>query len=240
MEYKENRRWVDDLPRAEFRKDVLILAGDVTDDLNLLEETFQELKNRFYQVHYIPGNHDLWVRHGKGIDSLEKHKLVQAVSRSCRVWMEPGDYGDVSIIPLYAWYDYSFGEPNERILEIWSDYYACRWPAGVDEKQATRYFIEINREHLKKRNKWVISFSHFLPRIDLMPSYIPPEKRDIYPVLGTALLEKQIRCLGADIHVFGHTHVNTTVVIDDVTYINNALGYPHEKRISARELKRVF
>lgn len=239
-DYQENRRWIDELSRVNYKQDILILAGDVTDDLNLLKKTFLALKSRFYQVHYIPGNHELWVNRCKGIDSLEKLKLVQELAEECHICMEPYNYGELSIVPLYAWYDYSFGKPTRNILTMWTDLYACQWPAGFCERHITRHFIGMNIDNIKIRNKFIISFSHFLPRIDVMPFFIPPKKRDVYPLLGTALLEEQIRSLGSIIHIFGHSHVNTRTTLDNVVYINNALGYPHEKGISNRELNHIF
>lgn len=82
----------------------------------------------------------------------------------------------------------------------------------------------------------VISFSHFLPRIDVMPHYIPPDKRMIYPVLGSSLIEAQIRTIAPQIHVYGHSHVNRRILLDGVEYINNAFGYPNETRITAKQL----
>lgn len=58
--------------------------------------------------------------------------------------------------------------------------------------------------------------------------------------MGTRLLEKQIRKLGSDIHVYGHSHVNNRVMKDSTLYINNAFGYPYETRIAAKELKCIF
>jgi hypothetical protein len=75
-----------------------------------------------------------------------------------------------------------------------------------------------------------------VPRIDIMPSYIPFEKRNIYPVLGNIRIEEQIRKIGSNIHVYGHSHVNTRMVKDNVLYINNAFGYPYETKITAKKL----
>lgn len=60
-------------------------------------------------------------------------------------------------------------------------------------EKSIRHFIGINEAYLGLNNKFIISFSHFVPRIDILPSSIPPSKRDLYPVLGSTLLEKQIR-----------------------------------------------
>jgi predicted phosphodiesterase len=73
-----------------------------------------------------------------------------------------------------------------------------------------------------------------------MPSFIPPAKRLPYPVLGSSLIERQIRKLNSDIHIYGHSHVNNRVRKDNTLYINNAFGYPHEVRITSKQLLCVF
>jgi len=168
--------------------------------------------------------------------------------------MTPLHLRKVSIIPLFGWYDYSFGLPFPETLEIWTDFTACRWPQGLDEKAVTQYFIKMNEQYINEKdsrdrrkdfmeygvNRNVISFSHFLPSIDLMPSYITADKRILYPVLGSSLLEHQVRRLGSDIHIYGHSHVNRRVFKDNTLYINNAFGYPYEARITAKELQCIW
>lgn len=88
--------------------------------------------------------------------------------------------------------------------------------------------------------KTVISFSHFLPSIDLMPPSIPLHHRYLYPVLGSYALERQLRRLGATLHVYGHSHVNRRVTLDGVGYINNAFGYPSETKIAAKRLVCIY
>lgn len=73
-----------------------------------------------------------------------------------------------------------------------------------------------------------------------MPSFIPPDKRVIYPVLGSAKIDEQIRQLGSDIHIYGHSHVNRSVKIDNVHYLNNAFAYPNEIKISRKTLVDVL
>jgi len=98
----------------------------------------------------------------------------------------------------------------------------------------------MNGDVLSISNDRVITFSHFMPRIDLMPSIIPEKKRFLYPVLGTTILEKQIRAIRPRIHIYGHTHVNRRIERDGILYINNAFGYPRETRITRKRLVRVM
>jgi Icc-related predicted phosphoesterase len=128
--------------------------------------------------------------------------------------------------------------------EAWMDFTACKWPNNWGEDSITDHFSSMNKPLLNIENNdsltHVISFSHFFPRIDLLPSYITENKRYLNPVLGTSLLEKQIRYLNSNIHVYGHSHVNVAVRKEHTLYINNAFGYPYKIGITAKELKCIL
>jgi len=240
LDYDENRRWLHGLSQYDYRGDILVLAGDVTDTPALLVEGFKALKRRFLEVMYVPGNHELWVHRNGARDSLEQFDIIRTLANDYGLLMGPARFDTLSIVPLFGWYDYSFGQPSRQILKGWLDYSACKWPVGFDEAKITQHFVGMNGPFLNVRNQTVISFSHFLPRIDLMPAFIPPDKRMLYPVLGSSLLEQQIRQLGSDIHIYGHSHINVRAFKDGTSYINNAYGYPHETRRTAKELFCVF
>ena len=69
-----------------------------------------------------------------------------------------------------------------------------------------------------------------------MPDWVSSENRRLYPILGSAALDAQVRQLASSIHLYGHTHVNRQVRLDDVLYVNNAFGYPSEAGITAKRL----
>lgn len=237
VDYESNARWIAGLSGSEYADDVLIVAGDVTDSLALLEWTLNTLATRFRKVLCVPGNHDLWViRDGAGETSLQKFGKFAAVVERSGASMEPFHHAGLSIVPLHGWYDYSFGQPSHELLKMWADYRACRWPAGLQPADIAEKFVAMNEVVLGLRNEMVITFSHYLPRIDVMPTYIPPSRRNLYPVLGTSRLDQQIRQLHSRLHVYGHSHVNRKVHIDGVTYLNNAFGYPQETQITLKEL----
>jgi predicted phosphodiesterase len=235
-DYEANARWLAELSTEDYRDDVLVLAGDVSDSLETLEETLRVLTRRFDTVAYVPGNHDLWVRRGSARTSMDKFDAVHAIAADCGVATAPVHRETLSIVPLLGWYDYSFGEPSEELAARWADFRACRWPDSLDAAAVTSWFLARNESALDTENETIISFSHFLPRIDVMPAYIPAERRMLYPVLGSTRIEEQVRRLQPDIHVYGHSHVNRRVRLEGIDYVNNALGYPQETRIAAREL----
>jgi hypothetical protein len=84
----------------------------------------------------------------------------------------------------------------------------------------------------------VITFSHFLPRQDLI--FSTPEERRSDPlvsrdetptfnftrVAGDARLDRQLRRIGSVMHVYGHQHRNRWRSVDGVLYVSNCLGTP--------------
>lgn len=241
VDYDVNARWVSSLSSSEYRDDVLILAGDVTDTLSLLGSTLRAFVGRFRKVLFVPGNHELWViRDEKHKGSLQKFAEVRAVVSDCGASLEPYRTGTLSVVPLLSWYDYSFGKPSAELRSIWMDFVACRWPNDYDAPHVAAYFMALNDGLGCEAGRTLITFSHFLPRIDLMPNSIPLHRRELYPVLGSASLDRRLRELGSSMHVYGHSHVNRNVEIDGVRYVNNAFGYPQETHIAAKQLLCIY
>ena len=237
VDYDANQRWVADLSNEDFRNDLLILAGDVSDTLSLLQWCLGALAAKFRKVLFVPGNHDLWVlRDDPKQDSLQKFEAVRAAVDASGASMEPYRADGIALFPLLGWYDYSFGEPSSELRSMWMDYRACRWPRGLTDRDIALHFASLNAVPVSAPGDTVITYSHFLPRIDLMPDYIPMAHQVLYPILGSTLVEGQLRQLRSRLHVYGHSHVNRRVRIDGVTYVNNAFGYPNETRIASKEL----
>ncbi|MEX1830092.1 metallophosphoesterase [Luteibacter sp. CQ10] len=237
VDYEVNARWVQRLSHLDYRDDLLILAGDVTDRLDLLAWCVAEFAKRFRRVLFVPGNHDLWViRDAPGKTSWEKFDDVAACVNDAGASMRPFRHGGLHVVPLLSWYDYSFGEPDENLRSTWMDFAACRWPEGTDVDEVSERLAAMNPSEPPTGAERVVTFSHFMPRIDLMPASAPASVRMLFPVFGSTRLDAQLRRLGADTHVYGHSHLNRTKRIDGVTYVNNAFGYPYEEHIAAKRL----
>lgn len=240
-DYPENMAWLRDLETADYCQDILILAGDVSDSLQVLEEVLAILVSRFGKVLFVPGNHELWVRDGDHDCSLAKHRAINSLCHKLGVITEVLEYQDLSLVPLLGWYDFSFGEPDRHLRRAWRDFRACRWPQELNSAaEVTRYFLNQNRARLKVRNDTVISFSHFLPTLAVMPETIPAHRRRVYPVLGSDALGEQVRSLQPDLHIYGHSHVNQVINLEGITFVNNAFAYPEETRISRKRLLCVW
>ncbi|HKT51034.1 MAG TPA: metallophosphoesterase [Candidatus Angelobacter sp.] len=244
VDFSENRAWLAQLSSLDFTGDLLICAGDISHSMTDLARTFAGLRSRFASVCFVPGNHELWVKESSGFTSLQKFEKIEQLATDEGISTEPVHLKDVSVVPLHGWYDFSFGEPSPDLLGKWADFQICVWPEGLTQAEITQFFLSRNERFLERNqmdcnHKRVISFSHFVPRTDLLPAN-SAGANFLRPVLGCHSIESQIRKLGSFMHIYGHYHVNNRRELDGVTYINNALGYPRETAISAKRLLCIF
>ena len=255
IDFEENSIWLQRLSHQEYTEDALILAGDITHDPNNLQNMLADLRRRFARLFFVPGNHDLWLNNGNFNDSLEKLEHVLSLCREADITIEPqrtGEAGDPSavwVVPLLSWYAqphegedtlYLHKPGEDADNRMWADNYYIRWP--FNDVGPSAYFYQNTRSIVdQKYDAPVISFSHFLPRQDVM--FSENRQRDLERirkfdrnppfnfsrVAGSTLIEKQIRRLKSVIHVYGHQHINRDRTIDGVRYIAHCLGYPNER-----------
>lgn len=240
VDYEDNAKWISNISTYDFKEDILIIAGDISDSLSSIEWALSNVVRRFKVVLFAPGNHELWCFRDKGIkSSLDKYIHVRSVVEASGALQSAYRTEGLCILPLVSWYDYSFGQPTQRLLDIWMDYLTCQWPAGYQMDDIATHLEQWNFFPELDKNEFCITFSHFLPRIDVLPEFIPNSLKILNPILGATRIECQLRKLNSKIHIYGHSHINQHTRIDDVIYVNNALGYPHETRITSKRLRCV-
>eukprot|EP00770_Monocercomonoides_exilis_P003225 MONOS_3204.1-p1 / transcript=MONOS_3204.1 / gene=MONOS_3204 / organism=Monocercomonoides_exilis_PA203 / gene_product=Ser / transcript_product=Ser / location=Mono_scaffold00073:81606-82465(-) / protein_length=211 / sequence_SO=supercontig / SO=protein_coding / is_pseudo=false len=202
------------------------------------------LKRKFKNVFFTPGNHDIWIIDGIFEDSEKKIDALLNVCQEIGVKTKPEIVSGVWIVPLFSWYDSSFAQDVElsnediQLFKGWSDLYYCKWPHdSAPMKLYERNESFINEFDLMDASP-IISFSHMVPRSELLPPY-EGKRKFLKHVSGSRELEKQIRCLGSCVHCFGHTHVNKDVTIEGIRYVQNSLGSHKEGKVGEFEPRLV-
>lgn len=255
---KVNWEWLHALSSTTYTQDTLILAGDISGNLQVLQDTLSHLISIFAQVCFVPGNHDLWVRKREYRNSIAKFHNIQQLCDLIGVHTRPVRVGSlhlrhsVWVVPLFSWYVKPEEGPSslfqaklgdDPTLSMWSDTHFTHWPELESHQTIADYFLQLNERHLTRSyDAPIISFSHFLPRSELIYSTQEERRgagittmRDPHPtfnfsrVAGSTGIDDQIRRLGATIHIYGHQHRNRNRVIDGVQYISHCLGYPRER-----------
>jgi predicted phosphodiesterase len=254
VDYQQNLDWVRNLSGQDFKNDVLLIAGDISDSVTKLSQTLELLCQKFKIVSFVPGNHDLWVRGKETGNSLEKFYLINNICSTLGVKTTPFYFGNdatkIKIQPLFSWYlkpeegseSLFLEKPGEDpTLGMWVDNYTIKWPDWDGFDNAADFFLKMNEWKIEEPDTATISFSHFLPRQDLIfgkkkPAELikkgfkdPAPKFNFSRVAGTAGLEKQIRTIGSSAHIYGHQHRNRFRRIEDVLYVSHGLGYPKER-----------
>lgn len=228
-DFKDNRLLLEQLSSTLYQNDILIVAGDIGHNLDLIKSTLEMLRSKFKFLFYVPGNHELWVR-GEDIDSLDKFFRILELCIEINISTSPIEFEKCAIVPLFSWYEKEFDiekSPNVESLDYWSDFYFCKWPKTINS--ISEHFLNLNQSRIKSYPKEVISFSHFLPRRELLPNREWLRFKGLPQVAGSVHLDEQIRAIKSTTHIFGHSHMNWDVTIKGVRYIQNALSYPRER-----------
>ena len=225
--------------------DWLIVAGDVSENLAGIAETFDLLTGLFAKVIFVPGNHDLWnVTAGESRRGEARYAALVEIARergvvtpddAYPVWTGPG--GPAVICPLFLLYDYSFRPahvPLSGVVE-WAreqrsvcadEVYLDPTPHRTrDDWCRERVRISERRLEAIPTGMRTVLVNHFPLRRDLVR--IPRIPR-FAPWCGTTLTEDWHRRFRASVVVSGHLHVRRTDVIDETRFEEVSLGYPRQ------------
>uniref|UniRef100_A0A7S0N9U0 Calcineurin-like phosphoesterase domain-containing protein n=1 Tax=Pyramimonas obovata TaxID=1411642 RepID=A0A7S0N9U0_9CHLO len=219
----DNLQWCQELSSTAFMKDILIVAGNMGDTFEALKTGLRILQAKFSRVFFVPGNHDLWITEAEaGLfpDSVCKLVALRKELDVMGVDTGPAEVATgVFIVPLLSWYNCAFDEKDPHPGRLRFNSF-CNWPMA--EESVWSWMLRMNEKSINQyrrpnsSNDIVITASHFLPRTD-MP--LPPDVPEIAKNIGCKELDVQIQQIRPDVHVFGHSHIET-----DGTH-----GAPYEK-----------
>jgi len=221
----------------QHQEDTLIIPGDISHDLQDISRCLSLLTNRFQHVFFTPGNHEMWIKDEPNLtDSVAKLNSVLELCQNIDVKVAPECIDGVWIVPLFSWYDGTLGvndvltdQDKEIMKTSWSDYYYCKWPKDYNPAQELHNRNEAFIQSFQAEGLPVISFSHMVPRRDLLPPSHHLQLKFLPSLSGSTTLENQIRRLNSTVHVFAHSHINGERNFEGIRYIQNSLGYPRER-----------
>lgn len=229
-----------------FNNDWLILAGDIGETIDHLEFTLTTLKNKFKQIIWAPGNHDLWtyplqVGQSEGED---KYNCLVEICRKYDVATPEDEFlkfklnsKQFVIAPTFTLYDYSFGPnivPYTKIIDWAAD-------SGVictDEYLLKTYPYNSIKEWCQKR----CEFTEL--RLSKIPKNIPIIIVNHFPIIaehartyhfprfsiwcGTKRTENWLKNYNIKIVIYGHMHIRSTKRKNGVRFEEVSLGYPKD------------
>ena len=241
-----NQQALLDLPR--YPQDWLIIAGDIGETEAQLKFALSALTNRFAQIIWTPGNHDLWTisADDEALRGEAKYQQLVAVCRTYGVltpedpfvrWPGPGPA--CLIAPLFVLYDYSF-RPDDVSEED-----AVAWAAETNVVGRDEYLLD--PRPYSSRQAWCAArYAYTEQRLQALDPDIPlvlinhfPLRRDLVRLFriprfsiwcGTRRTESWHTRFPVKVVVSGHLHMRATDYRDGVRFEEVSLGYPRDWR----------
>lgn len=234
--------------------DWLIVAGDVDERIESVVATLAVLRERFTQVLWTPGNHELWTRaknaRADAVEQLAGVARYDELVRRCRdvgvltpedawpVWDGPG--GPAVVASLFVPYDYSFLPAGTTTSE---EGLAAAYAAGV---VCTDEYL-LHPAPYATRAEWSSArVASTAARLDALDPDLPTVLVNHWPLVrepcdvlwypefalwcGTTATADWHRRYRARVVVHGHLHIPRTVTVDGVPFVEVSLGYPREWR----------
>ncbi|GAA3213774.1 metallophosphoesterase [Actinocorallia longicatena] len=246
VSYRENREVVEGLTPTG-PDDWLLVAGDVADKVADIEWTLTLLKDRFAQVVWVPGNHDLWTVNddAAGARGVARYEHLVALCRRLGVLTPEDPYPvatfegrTVRIVPMFLLYDYSWLPPGCATPEEGMEYAMGTGIVCNDERL-------LHPDPYPSRQAWcearVAATERRLagcdPEIPLVlvnhyPTVRTPTDVLWYPEFaqwcGTELTKEWHLRFNVAAMVYGHLHIPRDTVYDGVPFKEVSLGYPRE------------
>ena len=242
--FRENREALAAVPAHP--DDWLLIAGDAGDTPAHLDFVLRTLGPRFRQLVWVPGNHDLWTPRALNVEDrgvAHYERLVALCRRHGVLTPEdpvpqwPGDGPLRAIVPLFLLYDYSFApaEVGPDAAVAWARDAGLR---SADEDLLSPHPFESRaawcaarvaaaeaRLATLPRDARLILVNHFPLRADLA---VLPRIPRFTIWCGTRRTEDWHRQFNVEAVVYGHLHLRSSRVIDDVRFEEVSLGYPKQ------------
>lgn len=247
VDHAENRELVQQL-QPDSEGDWLIVAGDVADDHTGFEWALRLLSERFEQLIWAPGNHELLTYKDDPLQlrGEQRYRHLVELCREIGVltpedgfarWEGPG--GPVLVAPLFLLYDYSFGR---NVAPSKVEAMRLAHEAGVvcvdeyllypDPYPSRETWCEARVAGAERR---LAAADPELPTVlvNHFPLTAEPTRLLRHPEFaqwcGTSLTADWHLRFRATAVVYGHLHIPRTSWQDGVRFEEVSIGYPRER-----------
>ena len=227
---------------AEIAPDVFVIAGDISDRLDILSDSLSQLYVDSCTNLYVAGNHDIWFEEGKSPTSLEKYSKYVGEIYTENGFKHLPDFphidGNTAFVGSIGWYDYSFRKPELEIpLEnyeqkeyrgaVWYDLFKIDW--GYSDIEAVDLFnrkLEYDLSTLPENISKIVYVSHHLPfqNLTIYKDRLPWDFHSAFMGAQSTgrILEDDDRVI---LSISGHSHIRNKISVGKLTAMTVPLGY---------------
>lgn len=246
VSHRGNREVLEGL-RPYTAEDWLIVAGDVGELPSDVEWALGMLRERFAEVVWVPGNHELWTtpRDPRQLRGVQRYEQLVDICRNLGVHTPEDPYpvwrgagGPVTVVPLFTLYDYTFHPPGTSTKEEGLAYARGTGVVCTDEfmlhtdpypscEEWCRARLEYSRRRLSEISGPTVLVNHY-------PLVREPTDVLYYPEFaqwcGSVHTADWHTKYDAAAVVYGHLHIPRVTHHDGVRFQEVSVGYPREWR----------
>lgn len=223
---------VKDIPfHIDNKSDILVVAGDISDDLNLSLKWMDEISHKYNKILFVDGNHEHVNAYPNLYDINHIHNSVKSLNNDKIIYLPNSEYiiDDIVFIGYCGWWDYD----NKQSLESAKTYFN-KWIPNFTEKDNIQFMNNVLnraeyenkkiRELLKKYendnsiNK-IILVTHSVGHKDFKVVSKSTDYNTMFNDIKSSKLKYWL---------FGHTHYQINHAVNNIQYICNPRGRPDD------------
>lgn len=221
---------------TEERLFALAIAGDISDDCTLTQESIDNLSQMAgVPVYFVPGNHDMRDIRSKPVDANEVYARYRE-HPCCLIDKSIPLLGKWVLLGNTGWYDYSFG--NKRFSKeeyenktmygrTWQDIVYLDWKK-TDREVHSDMLDRLEQQLQLTAGKKRIVLTHMVGKRALTV----PDSRERWDFfngfLGSGEYGALFERYGVCVSVMGHVHFRKAFKDNGVSYICSCLNYHSE------------
>lgn len=213
------------------KSDILVVAGDISDDLYTSIYYLKQLKNFYKDVIFVDGNHE----HINNYPELfDQQKIAYELKNDPTVHYLPDqDFirNGIAFVGFCGWWDYQYGKNIDQNGDYFKD-----WINWMDEdkthlfaknvltragEEFMRMFKRLSSHQHNCNIKQIVLVSHTVPRAGFA------READVDHNSNFATIHKQ-RFPKISTWIFGHNHHKHSLKMDGIQFLSNPRGRPED------------
>lgn len=242
--------------------DILIIAGDMSEDLEETADFLFDAKKYYKNVCYVDGNHDHYQinKASKDRKSVSENEqfLSDAANKDGWTYLVSTDLvlGDTAIIGNNGWYSWNTGDARYTEVDYrnaWKLYmsdsrlikFNTMEPNGLAERDARILSDKVLKYDKDDTIKNIVCVTHTLPIFDVLTVKKEKNSADVaWNLLGGSFYNHYMENVNelsqkVKLFCFGHTHYDHDVTKNHTRIVSHPKGYPGEPNSNSHRFKLI-
>ena len=223
---------VKDIPfHIDKKSDILVVAGDISDDLNLSLKWMDEISHKYKKILFVDGNHEHVNAYPSLYDINYIHDSVKSLNNDKINYLPNSEYiiDDKVFIGYCGWWDYD----NKQSLESGKKYFN-KWIPNFTEKDNIQFMNNVltRAEYEYKKIKELLKKyenDYSINKIILVTHSVGHKDfKVISKSTDYNTMFNDIKSSKLKYWLFGHTHYQINDKVNNIQFICNPRGRPDD------------